>query len=329
MKMLRRTPVALLAAGALLLAACGGEEDEPDPGATDDTEETEDGDGTEDGDDTGDGEFEQIGEGEEIEIAFIPWDEAIAVSNLWAAILEDHGFEVTLTQADVAPTFEGVSSGEYDLFFDMWLPGTHSDYQDEYGDDLEELGTWFDDAALTWTVPEYVDVDSIDELPDNADTFGSEIIGIESGAGLTRISKEEVIPTYGLEDWDLVESSTPAMLSELRNAINNEDPIVVTLWHPHWAYSEFDLKDLEDPETALGEAEYIQSVGRPGFSEDHPEVADFLGNFELNNDEVAELSTLVLGVEDEDLESPHDDEREAARAWVEDNRDTVEGWLGM
>lgn len=141
-----------------------------------------------------------VGGGEEIEIAFIPWDEAIAVTNLWEAILTDHGFEVTQTQADVAPVFDGVASGEFDLFLDYWLPGTHAEYQEQFGDEFVDLGIWFDDAALTWTVPEYVDeVDSIADLPDNREMFGGEIIGIESGAGLTDISINEVMPAYGLD----------------------------------------------------------------------------------------------------------------------------------
>lgn len=141
-----------------------------------------------------------VGGGEEVEIAFIPWDEAIAVTNLWDAILTDHGFEVTQTQADVAPVFDGVASGEFDLFLDYWLPGTHAEYQEQFGDEFVDLGVWFDDAALTWTVPAYVDeVDSIADLPDNREMFNGEIIGIESGAGLTDISINEVMPAYGLD----------------------------------------------------------------------------------------------------------------------------------
>ena len=141
-----------------------------------------------------------VGGGEEISFAYIAWDEAIAVTNLWNAILTDHGFDVSQEQADVAPTFDGVASGEWDLFLDMWLPATHEDYQEQYGDDLEQLGIWFDEAALTWTVPAYLDeVDSIADLAENRDMFGGQIIGIEPGAGLTRISVDEVMPAYGLD----------------------------------------------------------------------------------------------------------------------------------
>src|SRR5699024_4955285 len=69
----------------------------------------------------------------------------------------------------------------------------------------------------------------------------------------------------------LKSSSDTAMLAELDSAIEAEKPIVVTLWHPHWAYSRYDLKDLEDPKNAMGETEELHIAAREGFSDDYPE----------------------------------------------------------
>ena len=44
---------------------------------------------------------------------------------------------------------------------------THVDYMEEYGDSIEDLGTYYDNAKLTMAVPEYVDIDSIADLADN------------------------------------------------------------------------------------------------------------------------------------------------------------------
>lgn len=303
-------------AGALLLTACG--DDGGDSETPSDTETETDTDETEGGDDQAGGS--DIGEGRAINIGWIPWEEDIAVTNLWQAILEANGFEVTQTQADVGPVFDGVATGELDLYLDAWLPNTHEDYWAQYGDQIEDLGTWLAEAPLTWVVPSYVDeVNSIEDLADNADLFGSQIIGIEPGAGLTRISQDSVIPTYGLEDWELVTGSTAAMLSELEAAINAEEPIVVTLWEPHPAYGNFDLKNLEDPEQALGEPDEIRAIAREGFAEDFPEVAAAFDNFEFDAGTLADLEVAVLGDEGNELE--------AARGWLEENRDYVSAWL--
>ncbi len=52
-------------------------------------------------------------------------------------------------------------------------------------------------------------IDSLAELADNAELFDNRLVGIEAGAGLTRITQDEAIPTYGLEDLEYVISSTP------------------------------------------------------------------------------------------------------------------------
>lgn len=259
-----------------------------------------------------------------ITIGWIPWDEDVAVTYLWKAILENEGYTVNLVQADAGPIFEGLSSGDIDLFLDTWLPTTHSDYWAQYGDNLEQLSVWYDDARLTWAVPAYVDIDSIDELAANGDLFNNRIIGIEPGAGLTRISREAVMPGYGLDDYTLVEGSTTAMLAELDRSITNETPVIVTLWHPHWAYNTYDLKDLEDPNGLLGAAEEIRSVARTGFSEEHSEVVEWLNNFSLSNEQLAELEDLVIndyGTGSESL---------AINEWLSSskNQALVNEWLG-
>lgn len=259
-----------------------------------------------------------------IRIGWIPWDEDVAVTYLWQRILEDEGYEVELTQLDAAPVFDGVASGDLDLFLDAWLPVTHEDYWAEYSDRLEDLGIWYDNALLTWAVPEYVEIDSIEDLVGREAAFGNRVVGIEPGAGLTRLSREAVIPGYGLEAYELVEGSTPAMLAELDRAIKDEEPIVVTLWRPHWAYNAFPLKDLADPEGSLGEAEEIHAVARAGFSDDFPELAEWFTAFEMDNEQLASLEDLVLS------EYGTGQEEAAVEEWLSDaeNRALVDGWLG-
>lgn len=258
-----------------------------------------------------------------ITIGWIPWDEDVAVTYLWKGILENEGYKVNLVQADAGPIFEGLSSGDIDLFLDTWLPATHSDYWAQYSDNLEQLPVWYDDARLTWAVPSYVDIDSIEDLQANGDLFNNRIIGIEPGAGLTRISNESVIPGYGLDDFRLVEGSTTAMLAELDRSISNETPVVVTLWRPHWAYNTYDLKDLEDPQGLLGDAEEISSVARLGFSEQYPEVAGWLSKFKLDDDQLAELEDLVVNKYGTGSES------QAISEWLSNSRNQalVNGWL--
>ena len=245
------------------------------------------------------------------------WDEGIAVSALFQTMLEADGYTVESQEADAGVVYTGMAGGDFDVNFDMWLPTTHADYLEKYGDDLEQLGVWYDDARLTIAVNEDSPITSLDELAQDADVVGNRIVGIESGAGLTRITQDEVIPTYGLEDMEFVVSSTPAMLAELKGATAAGDDIAVTLWRPHWAYDAYPIRDLEDPEGALGEAEEIHTVGRTGFTDDYPTLTKLIEAFTLTDEQLFSLENLMFN------EDGGSDPAASAAQWLEENPDFV------
>lgn len=253
------------------------------------------------------------------------WAEDVAVSHLWKHLLDERGYDVTLTTLDVGPIFDGVANGKYDVFFDTALPVTHQKYWDRYGDHVTDLGPWFDNMQNTITVPDYMDIDSIDQLPEVADKLGKRIVGIDAGAGLTGVTKDSMMPAYGLDDagWELQESSTAAMLAALKAAVHDHEPVVVTLWHPHWAYSAFPLKDLKDPKGAMGEPDKIHVIGNPDFVEAHPELRDPLENFHLDDDALASLEAAT--VQDPDLTGSAI--TEAAGAWAEEHPEVIGTFL--
>jgi glycine betaine/proline transport system substrate-binding protein len=288
--------VALAGAAALVLTGCAG------------------------GDDAAGSTPSEGGADRPIQLAvFNGWDEGIAASHLWAAILEEQGYEVELTYADVAPVYAGLAGGDFDLVLDTWLPITHADYMDQYGDDIVDLGAWNDEAKLTIAVNEDAPIDSLEELAANADAFGNQIVGIEPGSGLMRITGDEVVPGYGLDGMTLIESSTPAMLAELQSATDAGENIVVTLWRPHWAYNAFPIKDLEDPQGLLGEAEGIHSVAATSFEEDFPEVFGWISEFQMPSDVLYSLEDAMFNEYDGDDYGP------IVEQWIADNQEWVDG----
>ena len=146
----------------------------------------------------------------------------------------------------------------------------------------------------------------------------NEIIGIEPGSG-TMDMAETTIEEYNL-DMNLTPSSEPALITELEKALKDEKPIVVTLWQPHWSFNEYDLKFLEDPKGTEGDEENIHTMVRKGLKEDSPSAYQFLDNFYWEIDDMNE----VMGKfgQDDDVEP-----REAAKEWIEDNRDKAEAWM--
>ena len=291
---------ASLATAGLVLAACGD-------GGGDDT-------ATEEGGSTG-----AEGASGTISMGFLPaWTDGLSMAYLLDNQLSEMGYTVEMeTLTDAAPLYTGLANGDVDMYPSAWPEVTHADYMDEYGDRIEDLGAYYENAVLTIAVPEYVDISSMEELADNAERFDSRIVGIEPGAGLTGVTQDSMMPTYGLDDWELVTSSTAAMLSELQSAIEDEEDIVVTLWRPFWAYSEFDLKDLEDPEGAMGEKEALHFLGTEGFAEEFPEAAEWIGQVKLTDDQYGSLEDMVVNEYGEGKEA------EAVQAWLEENPDVL------
>ncbi|TDT66017.1 glycine betaine ABC transporter substrate-binding protein [Frigoribacterium sp. PhB116] len=256
-----------------------------------------------------------------VELAvFNGWDEGIAASWLWKSVLEDEGYTVNLQMADVAPVYSGLTTDDYDVVLDTWLPTTHADYVEQYGDDLTDLGAWNDDAKLAVAVNADAPIDSLEELNANADLFGGSIVGIEPGAGLTTAVQDATIPDYGIDALELQTSSTAAMLTELKSATEAGENIAVTLWSPHWAYDAFPIKDLADPKGTLGDAEGIHSFGGKSFTANFPQLAEWLEGFEMDTETLSSLENAMFnsGVDGSDY-------TEVVDEWIAENQDYVDG----
>jgi len=268
------------------------------------------------GDDTASGDG---AENKDLTIAvFNGWPEGEAVSYLWKAILEDEGYNVELEYADVTPIFSGLSTGDYDVALDGWLPITHASLMEEYGETIDDLGAWNSEAGLTVAVNSDAPIDSLEELAANADAFDNRIVGIEPGAGLTEAVLTNTMPTYGLDGMELLTSSTPAMLVELQTALDNGENIAVTLWRPHWAYDAFDIKDLADPEGTLGDIEEIHSFARDGLSDDMPQVTEWISNFKMDSELLYSLENVMYN------EYDGTDFEPIVADWIAANQDYVD-----
>jgi len=259
------------------------------------------------------------GSDKSLTIGYIDWDEDVAVSNLAKILLEeDLGYEVELQLVDVGPLFNGVADGDIDAFLDVWLPKTHQTYWEQYQDQVVDLGQWYEGtASLGLGVPDYVDVQSIDELNDDRDQLGGQIIGIEPGSGIMKIVEENAIPGYGL-NYELVSSSTPAMLSELEQALDSEEPIVFTAWKPHWMFTAYDIRYLDDPKGEMGGSEQLSAIAREGLEDESPDAFQLLDNITLSEEQLGDLELAIRDAGDPE---------QGARGWLEQNREVADSWL--
>jgi glycine betaine/proline transport system substrate-binding protein len=282
---------AALSIGAVALAGCGSSEDAE---ASDDA----------------------------VHIVYTPFDEGVAATYLWKHIFEEQGYDVELTLADVGPTYAAVGQDDADFYFAS-NPESHSEYVDEYQDGFEFVGAWYEPLRHAMVVPEYVQAEGIEEIADlegRADEFGGQIVGVEAGAGITR-EAHEAVETYELDEYELVDSSTAAMLTEFGAAVENEDWVVATAWNPHWAVAEYDMAFLDDPEGIFADGDTYEVIASES-AQQREDLMAMLSAFEMNDDQ---LFSLLADLRD----AGEDNEETAVETWLQDDQhqQLVDSWV--
>ncbi len=256
-----------------------------------------------------------------IKLAYVAWDSEIASTNVVKEVLESKlNYRVEMIQVDAGPMYVGVADGAADAMVAAWLPSTHGEiYYEPNKDKLDDLGANLKGTKLGLVVPAYMDIKSIEDLKkeDVGKLVDYTITGIEPGAGIMT-QAELAVKEYDLNKWNVLASSSAAMVKVLQDAYAKQEPIIITGWTPHWMFADMDLKYLEDPKKAFGESEEIHTLVRLGLEEDHPKAYRFLDQFEWTP---ADMES-VMGDITEGMP-----EEEAAKKWVAANEAKVNKWI--
>lgn len=283
----------VLGMGAMLAACNGSDEGESSSETTGDSNTTE---------------------SKEINLAYVEWDTEIASTHVVGKVLENLGYDVTLTPLDNAIMWEAVSKGEADAMVAGWLPNTHASQYEQYKDNLVELGENLTGAKVGLVVPAYMEANSIEDLTEEANKT---ITGIEPGAGVMAATEKAIAEYENLADWELLPSSSGAMTVALGQAIENEEEVIVTGWSPHWKFSSYDLKYLEDPKGVFGGEETINTFARQGLEKEMPEAYKVIDAFNWTTEDI---ESVMLDI------NAGTDPEEAAAKWVQENADKVAEW---
>jgi|SRR5690625_2629411 len=317
-KNFRLIGLALLLILSIALVACGGNDNNNEPADNNNDNNAANNEEVEN-----DGEADlEIGQ-EDLTVPYVAWAREAISTEILAQLLEMVGYNVDTPQVEAGPMFSSVADGSADFHTSAWLPATHASYWEEYEGDIVKVNEVLDTAPLALTVPEYVeDINTMEDLKDNEE-FGEavnwEIIGIDPGAGIMQ-NTEAALEEYGLDQWTLTTSSEAAMLTELQTAIANEEPIIVPLWKPHWAFGDMDLKMIEDPEEIYGgEGDQIYTVARNDLEEDAPRAYKVLEQYVENYDMLDEMMPKVY-VDEEDV-------ADVVKEFLDNNQDMVDEWL--
>lgn len=226
-----------------------------------------------------------------IKMGTMSWEDLTPITGITKKVLEDKGYTVEVTQfSEWGIAFAALAKGDVQIMASQ-TDYIAQDYWSRNKNRLEKMSPashgLFDGIA----VPSYVDIDSLDQLNDQADQFGGRIVGIEPGAGLMR-ETGDAIDAYGLK-LQLVEGSTAAMTAALKAAVERKEPIAVTLWEPSWMVQKFDVKFLKDPKNAFPPPQSYYWIGQKGFSEANPEAREAIASVFVPKEDITAINAEV------------------------------------
>lgn len=263
----------------------------------------------------------------QMDMVTVNWIEGMALTYAQEALLEDSlGMEVDVREAPKGPAFKSVASGDRDYFNEAWLPTTHEDIWNQIKGETQKLGYSYKGTSAGLAVPAYMDITSVTELPNFREALNGQINGIGAGATVNNQTRQ-ILENNNISGFEVVASSGPATWQALESAIENNDPIVVTGWYPHWKWGSYDLKYLEGAQTGqtpvFGEAEDIFKIVGNDFIDTFPKkTVCLLKHMEVNDEQIESLMGAFRNRGDMS-------KQEAATQWIGNHPEWVSQWMNM
>ncbi|EHJ92449.1 ABC transporter substrate-binding protein [Vreelandella boliviensis] len=255
------------------------------------------------------------------------WPGITVKSAIAEQLLNPLGYETSTQEIGLQVIYQGIESGDIDAFLGAWLPA-----QREMFDPRKESGVLIDvannvdGAQMTLAVPEYLyesGIQSFADLDENRDQFDGEIYGFGAGSAASEILHNAIDnDTWGLGDWQVVDTSEVGMLSAARDAISRQEPIVWVGWTPHWMNLELPMRYLEDPQDLFGEnngESDVLTLLRSDYAEANPNVVTFFEQFTFTAEEQSWMIQ-AYGQEEQAL-------ADVAEQWINDHPERIEAML--
>ncbi|WP_129140126.1 ABC transporter substrate-binding protein [Modicisalibacter coralii] len=240
-----------------------------------------------------------------------PWPGVTVKTEIVAQLLTPLGYRVDRQELSSTVGYKTLQTGDSDVFLAGWLPAQQQSFDAAMAAGaIVDLGNNVNGARMGFAVPGYVyaaGVTSAEDLdePANRERFGARYYSIETGSTVSDfIHQAKDDDTYGLGDWQLMESSTPGMLSEVRAAYEDHRWIAFYGWTPHWMVPEFDMHILDDPAGVYGDDQGrsdVRTIAAKPFSEANPNLVRLLDQIVFSADEQSEFIR-QFGLEQRDLE---------------------------
>lgn len=257
----------------------------------------------------------------------VGWTDITATTAIASKILEGLGYQPKTQVLSVPVTYASLKNKDIDVFLGNWMPTMEADRKPFVDDKSIEVGAAnLTGAKYTLAVPAKLWDEGLKDFKDIAkfkDRLGGKIHGIEPGNDGNRLILGMIEgKKFGLDGFQLVESSEQGMLAQVERAGSRGEAIVFLGWEPHPMNTKYAIKYLSGGDDVFGPdfgGATIYTNVRAGWPAQCPNAGKFVGNLKFT----LELENVVMGyILNDGMEGD-----KAAEKWLKANPAVWSAWL--
>ena len=264
---------------------------------------------------------------ETVTFSDVGWTDITATTAAATTVLEALGYETDIKVLSVPVTYTSMAQGDIDVFLGNWMPTMEGDIApyreagtvDTVRANLEgakyTLATNAAGAALGIT--------DFAKIADHAEALDTTIYGIEPGNDGNRLIMDMIADgAFGLNEFEVKESSEQGMLAQVARATRRDEPIIFLGWEPHPMNANFDMTYLTGGDDWFGPdlgGATVYTNTSAGYVAECPNVGKLLQNLEFTLAMENEIMGAIL--------NDGTDPAEAASAWLKANPGILDTWL--
>jgi glycine betaine/proline transport system substrate-binding protein len=257
----------------------------------------------------------------------VGWTDITATTAATSVVLTALGYETETKVLSVPVTYTGLASGDVDVFLGNWMPTMEADlapYRD--AKTVETVRTNLEGAKYTLATNAAgaaLGIADFKDIAANKDALEGKIYGIEPGNDGNRLIMDMIASgPFGLDGFEIVESSEAGMLAEVGNKDKDSKPIIFLGWEPHPMNANYKMTYLTGGDDYFGPnlgGAVVDTNVRAGYVAECPNTGKLLQNLVFSLAMENEIMGAIL--------NDGTDATEAAKTWLAANPTAWEAWL--
>ena len=257
----------------------------------------------------------------------VGWTDITATTAATTVVLQALGYETETKVLSVPVTYTGLAEGDIDVFLGNWMPTMEADlapYRD--AGKVDTVRTNLEGAKYTLATNEAgaaLGITDFANIKDAKDALEGKIYGIEPGNDGNRLIMDMIASgPFGLDGFEIVESSEQGMLAAVAKADKAGEPIVFLGWEPHPMNANFKMTYLTGGDDYFGPnlgGAVVDTNTRAGYVAECANTGKLLQNLAFSLAMENEIMGAIL--------NDGADPEEAAKTWLAANPAAWEAWL--